>query len=472
LTIAVAADRAGNRSRSGRLSADPILLCYLPAFLAVFLIALLTPPFEAYDEPQHFMRAFQLSELTTPSVASGKELGAMLPASISETVSLYIGYRDTRGMLPVEPHPMSGTIAALKIPLEPERRIFSAFSTSIYSPFAYLPQAVGVAIARAFDFGPVGLLYAARLVNGLVALLVTLAALSIMPRGRWLMLVFALLPMPLFQYSTASPDAAAISMSFLLTALGLRALSRGGWTLRDGSVAAIAGAIACSLKPVYAPLLLIALPLALRQGQARRALIGNGLIIAFALGVTFLWFKVGAPGEGIVTPRTGANVAAQLFHVLHNPFAFPGVVLETLKAHGLIWSLAFVGWFAWGNVPMPLLMYFCAYTAVIVAILAPREEAPVLNRLETSWLASLLVGGVGLIFLVLYLVWTPVGDSVVDGIHGRYFLPFTALLAALLASIPIPRDATRAPFLVIPLLIAIGQALLTPVVIVRAFEVL
>ena len=75
---------------------------------------------------------------------------------------------------------------------------------------------------------------------------------------------------------------------------------------------------------------------------------------------------------------------------------------------------------------------------VIVAILAPREEAPVLNRLETSWLASLLVGGVGLIFLVLYLVWTPVGDSVVDGIHGRYFLPFTALLAALPE--PRPRD--------------------------------
>jgi len=36
---------------------------------------------------------------------------------------------------------------------------------------------------------------------------------------------------------------------------------------------------------------------------------------------------------------------------------------------------------------------------------------------------------VGAVFFSLYVIWTPVGAPVIDGVQGRYFLPIAPFLA-------------------------------------------
>jgi hypothetical protein len=221
---------------SGRWEAGTATWYCIIGMLSVLALTFLTPPFQVPDEPQHFFRAYQISEFSlrsggAPGRAAGQGVGAgaTLPASLPELVEHFMGSRAVLAPRPVRPTKLRATWAAA-VPLDPGRRVFVDFSnTAFYTPLPYLPQAIAIAIGRWAGLGPLGLLYAARLLNGLIAVGITAVSLRLLPFGRLAACVAALLPMVHYEFASAAPDAALIASSFLFTALSLRAAGFGSW---------------------------------------------------------------------------------------------------------------------------------------------------------------------------------------------------------------------------------------------------
>jgi hypothetical protein len=285
----------------------PPLVCFLLGLLGVVPMVILTPPFQVPDEPQHFYRAYQLSELRVGGIVRDGGAGAMLPSSLIELTDRFLGPRGHDLPRPITEQPLWGTWLAFDQPLDPDRREFIDFSGAlVYSPLPYLPQIIAIAVARWAGAGPLALLYVARLANVLVALALLTWAVRIMPVGREAVMVVGLLPMAAFEYASVSPDAAIIGTAFLFTAVALRAQLRGRWTADEVAVAAVSGLVFCSLKPVYAPLLVLALPAALTRGRMKHTLLVHAIILVVGLGGTVIWLHFASSVRVLRFPGTSA----------------------------------------------------------------------------------------------------------------------------------------------------------------------
>ena len=468
---------AGMTMRSSTRTANGAMLYLILGLLGVLPLVLLTPPFQVPDEQEHFYRAFQFSELSFRGEARGDAAGAVLPASLPELAERFLGTRVIYDGGPVRVSPLSDTLPALAIPLDPSRREFVDFSgAAFYAPLPYLPQIAAIVIGRASGLGPLGLLYAARLANGVAALLLVAAALWILPVGNMALLVMGLTPMVLFEFASASPDAAVIATAFLFTAIATRARFRGRWHGWEVLTACIAGAVYCSLKPVYAPLLLIGLPGALRFGLARHVIAVHAIIIVVVLGVTAAWLHYGLPS--LLVTREGTSVSRQLTEILAHPVTFVITMLRTVEVYGRSWVLNAIGLLGWLTIPLPRLMYVLPMASVALSLLSRPPAAPRISVAEAMWHMALFGASAVLILTALYLHFTVVGAGVIEGVQGRYFCPLSALLAVTLGGLaarlpPMPGRLAKLVRLAMPVMLAmvVAEMVLTSGLVARAYRV-
>jgi hypothetical protein len=116
----------------------PVFLMLLLGALGSIPLVILTPPFQAPDEVQHFYRAFQLSDLRIRAEVQNGISGGTLPDSLPELVKSSVETRD--GVYyPPTPSPLSKTLKLASIPLNgsarrcirfPGRPIIPPFPTS------------------------------------------------------------------------------------------------------------------------------------------------------------------------------------------------------------------------------------------------------------------------------------------------------------------------------------------------------
>jgi uncharacterized membrane protein len=191
----------------------------LPTFLLASLLVgvpmvFVTPPFQAPDEPAHFLRAFALSEGRLLSNNTGEGTGSRLPTSLRRLFELSMADVTFQ---PDRRFEAARLRTALAIRLEAADRAFESYPTSsVYTPLSYLPQALGIAVARTVADRPLLLFYSGRLVSfGLVTALVYLALLKL-PALRWFGCVLAMAPMALFLRASLSADALCFALALLV----------------------------------------------------------------------------------------------------------------------------------------------------------------------------------------------------------------------------------------------------------------
>ena len=89
------------------------------------------------------------------------------------------------------------------------------------TPVAYGPQALGMALVRAMDWGTLPLLYLGRLCNLVFFVFMTWLAMKRLPFGKEVLFGTALLPMTLHLSSSFSYDAMIMGCMFYFTAVCL-----------------------------------------------------------------------------------------------------------------------------------------------------------------------------------------------------------------------------------------------------------
>jgi uncharacterized membrane protein len=438
-------------------------------------LVILTPPFQVPDEVQHFYRAYQLSEFQLLAEVQNGRAGGTLPASLPQLVKASV-YTQDGIEYPVTPAPIARTLQLRSIPLDPTARQFVAFpGSAFYSPLPYLPQALGIAVGRVLRSGPLSMLYLGRLFNCLSALGLLGLAVGIMPFAEELVILAGLLPMSLYLYASFSPDADLIGCALVFSALSISASARGNWSTRELGMAAIAGAVFCSVKPVYAPMLLAALlPGVYRKGEAAKAMRSTAVLLGVPLGVTAAWVIFAK--SAMTSPLSGAHPSAQIGLILHHPMILIRVLLHMLEIGSLVnLYVQTIGDFGWLKVLLwPGVVYILPIVSFVLlwkpGIRGPRER----SAGRGFWHLTLALASGVLIVAAVYLAWAHVGQDRVVGVQGRYFIP-VLVLAGMGAIELFPGRRPPAPrwqSLLSITVIALVEIAAMDATIIRAFNVL
>jgi uncharacterized membrane protein len=406
-------------------------------FLAAGLLAglafvFVTPPFQVPDEPGHFYRAYALST-GEPWGEPGRDgFGTVLPASLQEVGSALRGDVPFRPDRKIRPETIR---QALRVRLEEKRRAFTDYRNAAQFTFVpYLPQAAAMVVARALGAPPLGLLYAARLVNLLVATALIAMGLRRMPSYPWLMTMLALTPMALFLRSSVSGDALGTGLAFLLTGTAAR-LAWGeaepaGW--REVALLAVCGAALCLSKPVYFPLAFLVLLIPAHRLPAGRRGPAVALVLTLA-SVAFVAAMATANGvDASMRPGFAIDRDGQIRDALADPLRVAWIVGKDYVEHGSRYVAQIVGQLGWldTNLPRPFLFGYAALLGLLA--LVDTRRSVVVGTWQRGLLAVLTLVTMALVSASQYATFTPYGADYLDGIQGRYFIPLAPAAAWLL----------------------------------------
>lgn len=413
----------------GRLLPLVYLIYAVP--LCLFL-ALATPPFQVADEPAHVLRAAQLAGGAVIGERREATAGGPLDPALPALAALFADI----------PFHSERTVSAAV--LEQARAlswtghdVFIGFpSSTAYAPAFYGPMALALAIGKAVGWTPYVCLLLGRILGAAAALALCAAAIWQCRRGRLFLFSVLALPMPLSLFASGNPDGLTIAATALALALVSRGLS-GADAPRRGDLwlSVLCLALVGMAKPPNAALagLLLALPAPRRQ-KAGAVL----LVLAATLGWLVATRDLRLPlAHGDIAP----DPAGQVAYLIHNIAALPGLLWATVKLHAVGLGLGFIGSLGWLDTLLPKGYYAGAAVCLGLALLHDTRER--LGMVPALLAAGAILAVSGGMALSLYIIWSPVGAPVVEGLQGRYFLPAALASVFVLPALPLPERGRR-----------------------------
>ncbi|UFS94743.1 DUF2142 domain-containing protein [Nocardia huaxiensis] len=430
-------------------SAALVFVLLAGVFGAIFSVV--TPPFWGHDEITQFGRAYQVAHggFTPEKIPDdrGPAWGGYLPASIDALMThAFEDYNNNTD----EPDPMvadRGAYDRLGAAAVggPEKKVWFT-NTAAYSPVPYLPQAAGIRIAEALDLSVGGTVLATRWA-GLLAYLAIVGFAVRMLRGhriQWLALTVAVLPIAVFQAGTVTADTVTNALALLVSAVIVKALFLGDRLSKPETVAALAATILLPVcKPTYVLLAMLTVLIPARRfgfGNAERPAAWQRALpwlCAVIGGVSFaLWMRIAAPtGDGMSLMRPQkqwgtVKPGEQLKEILSDPIQFLSTFGDSIARRDQRWFTQFFGELGFAYVDVPAITILASLLAFAVSLgIADRlTGARGATNVRTALVALTIAASVAMIYVTLYMSFTPVGYYIIDGVQGRYFVPL-ALLA-------------------------------------------
>jgi uncharacterized membrane protein len=388
-------------------------------------MAFATGPFQAPDEDNHFMRAFQLSQgnlfPTLVSYGNGtRDAGGVLPVCLRGTSETFMRMK----FLPSEKVNGKDWLQTVRRPFARRPEGFTGFqNTAIYPPISYLPQIVGIWLTRPLGVSPLVMMYMGRVLNLLCWAALVFLAVRVMPVQKWVTVLVGLMPMSVFLAASLSSDPLTNGMSILFVAMVARAFlgSQDMLTVRQKiGMALLAAGIALS-KIVYSPLiaLLLLIP-AERLGGWKRKIVFCLTVIGCSAAVGVGWAY---STRGFIVTREWTNPAGQVSFILHSPLIYLQIVLHTLGVFYGQYCVGLVGLLGWADTILPAWIYW-SYPAITLLVAAfSGENGIILGMSRRGMLLALCLLSVLLVETTIFITWTKPGQPMVFGVQGRYFIP-------------------------------------------------
>lgn len=421
---------------------ERLLLAALCA--ATLFFAIVTPPFQAPDENQHYMKALALAHGHVLAEQRGEAIGVELPRA-----ALDIHGVDFPTDVPPTLRSFDRTQVGRSADAEADRSgmTFADFpNVASYAPSLYAPGAVGLMLGRALDRPWIDAFYVGRLVNALTGLALLIAALRLLPFGRNALLATALLPTFAYQTGSLSPDAVINGLGFLGLALALRTGFMGAAPARSAALL-LTGPLLALCKGVYLPIMAAGL----RWPHDRRDLRAGVILGAMALGaIAFVgWMHYSGGSQAlyhIQSRKTGetmmtAPLRDQLAILLHDPVGYGRILVSSVVERAPVYALQIVGRFGWNAILLPLIAYPLGLLMLGAGV--ANGSGARFGIGQRLWWLAVAAGVALLIETAMYLTGTPLGADYIQGTQGRYFLPILPLVMIALSPDSAIRGAPR-----------------------------
>ena len=384
------------------------LIMFIP--ISITFCALM-PVNQVPDEFSHFMRAYEISEGNLVTTNHKWD------ASICDTIGN---------------NKYTDILKHIKIKTSSKKALYYYDNTSLYSFVCYIPQALGVRLAKIVGFNILGQAYLGRLFNLAVFIAIMFFAIKLIPYKKECILIITFLPIVIQEAISLSPDALTIATAvlFVSSILYFKNNKDEKFTKMQFMYLAILSVILSLCKIVYLPicLLLFLLPKEKFSSLKKK----NILIIAlaiFVVAINLIWLNITSQ---FLPYRDDVNSSEQLKFIFNHIPQYIILVFRTYDRITLDLIFNSLGrGLGWYNMFLSYLYMIPLTFIFVVMYLTNNYEKINLKKYEKLLILFITLSVIFLISTSLYLQWTPIGSDEIFGIQGRYFIPLFPVLAFL-----------------------------------------
>lgn len=330
--------------------------------------------------------------------------------------------------------------------------VFAAFGgTEGYSPVAYAPYVLAAAVGGLLRLDVPELLLLMRFL-GLVAFTAMVAyAIAVTPVLKWAFVLIAMLPVSLFNRTVLSADGAALSYAMVITALCFRLV----WKPFAGRLweRSLWMTLCVLAKQPQVVFVLLELMIGRFRERSQRwrslAVVGLPGLVLSPLWVVGVSAEVAAwrVWEGHDYPPEQFDPLWKLAYMWEHPLHFPMAAWAAVRDLGAPLWPELIGILGWQDIRLRPWTYL-VLTILLLAMPFQRLPADAMTRARVAVLTGLgVLGYVVLVYLIFFLVYTPVDSPQVLGVQGRYFviaLPVAAIFFASVINAELPRGVPAA----------------------------
>lgn len=416
----------------------PVIIVILGLFYILVL-----PPFSAPDEAAHFVSAYRLSSqiMGKQAVADDEFLSNATKEEkdrISHGANVLVRSGDDVPGLDTEIGQTAYNMVFTQMFSKDESQGLTVRSEIPVntSPVVYVPQAVGITLARLLHLGYVPLVMLGRLFNLLAFAAMSYFAIRVMPFKKEIIMAVSCLPMTLHLAASYSYDTVFIGLSMMFFAWCFYlAFEKDKVTVKDTVLLALLLILLEPGKIVYLPLAGICLfiPSAKFPSKKQYWISFISVIGAVLLSVYLVNRLVLTTWATQTESYVGWSEAAgyTLSDVWTRPYDIFMVYYETFVTQLDYYLVTMLGGFL-GNldpnltVPPFCLILLC-YALFISVLKREGEEVPLKGG--QKWFMLLLVFlSACLVLASMLLGWTPKEMTYITGVQGRYFIPLLPLV--------------------------------------------
>lgn len=395
---------------------EKIFLCISLPIGLTFMFAI--PVSCAPDEISHYYRIYEIANGTM--VSNTNEYGGI---GSYQTVNLEATTDNlTRG----DTH-YSQVINNFSI-YPNDEETFVMTSAYGYNILSYLPHVAGMWIGKTIGLPILGAAYLAKLFHLLTCIVLIYYSLKFIPFLKKALFFIAFLPITIQSMASLSADGFIICVSILFISYVLHLIYVAKEKISKKQLSLLlALCILISLsKVVYAPLclLLFAIPKEKFNGTKKKVL-SIILLGAITSAILLLWIMI------MPSMQSVSDSGAQISSIIHNPFKFFAILVHSISVNGPLYIHGILGqYLEWFDVVLsPLYIISSGIIFIIICINAHQNFS--ISKSFKYLSAFILTTTTIMTFTIMYIQWTKVGETVIDGVQGRYFLPEALLIPIL-----------------------------------------
>ncbi len=396
--------------------------------------ALFFAPFDKPDEDVHYLKAIAVSQGTFFCT----EINQQVVDPIDKKVKNFV-YQETEKNLPnISPSEKQ----------ELNQSIQSKTIKSCSLPFIfYLAPGYVLFVSRHLQLPLITSFYLARLINTFIALALLIVSLKNLPkRYQYLSLFIFSLPMTLYQISSVSKDAYHLGLGIFIINTMLAVWKSKKITPVEFLNVSLSMILFVLTRPQFFwfIFLLVTIPNSfLGQTQHSFSLKMKLLIVSITVCTVGIILGIFIQQHVYLSPHNPAtnlpyyqqiDPDLQIKSMITHPFLFSVAVANSFWKFGVYYLKGSVGILGPLSRPLPLIVYiFYILGGLLVTVnLAMSKYLPLLTKHLPILITICCFTQIN-IFLAMYLYGTPVGDSIIYGVQGRYFIllfPFLFVVSA------------------------------------------
>lgn len=420
--------------------AENIFLFFAISFGVLFIF--LTPPMQAPDERVHFFQAYAVSNFDfVPDRFESHGVvryGAKLPSSVFDAAEVFIAKVAGYNMVKFD---TSLYRQYINQPLNPESTEYRESGT-LYTPIPYIPQAIGITIGKVLEAPPLVIIWLGRLANLIAWLIIIYFSIKIIPYARWTFAILALNPILIFLSASLSADVTSLALTVLLFSLVVYTIDKTNHVSNKLLILIFTIATILALtKPTNAifTLLLLLIPYYRFKNKIKYILYCSvGVILPMIFVGIWGFITNAAMKSAISIQRPGMYIdgAVQLTNIINSPLTFIKLLIlnyiivpiDYVADQVLTSSIGVLGWL---DTFLPLWVIILYIITVFLCLLYQFGRGLYFSNPQKIIIIAIASLVIFTNILAMYLYFTPVGNHIIAGVQGRYFIGAVFILSAI-----------------------------------------
>lgn len=294
-----------------------------------------------------------------------------------------------------------------------------------YSFLCYLPQSIGICIARILGLGTVWTLYFGRLCMLIVYIAACYNAVRKTPIGKFVFAAIPLFPISLMMGSAISYDPMVLisTLNFIACVLNLDINGSSKKMLAECCLwAVLIGAVKGGGYVVLLPISLVLLKKDNLKQSIKRIflIIGSGILSIFL-------FDVIIPAGTTLFQFGGKENYFSAGYALEHPLQYINMCVETFfEKVDFIATTMGGSLLSWLEGTIPSVIVYGLILVVGIYSIYESDKCMLKNKEKYIFIFVIILDVV--LTPIMLLSWTPIDYKYIEGLQGRYFLPVLPLL--------------------------------------------